>query len=227
MYTGGMVDGPGIRTVVFFSGCSLRCLYCHNPDTWFRKRGNKMTVAEVLDEVIKYKSYYKHSNGGITISGGEPVDQPDFLLELLKGCRENGVHTAIDTVGCTTEDIMEEILPYVDLLMLDIKTYNPKQFMRITGQRMDKTMSTLAVAEALKVPTWIRYVLVPGLSDDLDDISKLASFLKQHNNIEKIEVLPFHKKGEYKWKDLGLKYELYDTQPPTVEQVEAARKIFM
>jgi pyruvate formate lyase activating enzyme len=221
-----MVDGPGIRTVVFFSGCSLRCKYCHNPDTWFRKRGNKMTVAEVLEEVVKYKSYYKFSGGGITISGGEPMDQPDFLQELLLACRENGVHTTLDTSGCTTLDIAEEILPLVDLLMLDIKSYNPKQYMKITGQRLDKTLATLKLAEKLNVPTWVRYVLVPGLSDDYDDICKLAVFLKQYKNIETINVLPFHKEGEYKWKDLNIPYDLHDTQPPTKELIEQVQKLF-
>jgi pyruvate formate lyase activating enzyme len=185
-----------------------------------------MTVAEVLEEVVKYKSYYKYSGGGITISGGEPLDQPDFLQELLLGCRENGVHTALDTSGCSTEDIVEEILPLVDLLMLDLKSYNPKQYVKITGQKLDKTLATLNLAEKLKVPTWIRYVLVPGLSDDYDDLCKAAAFLKQFENIKAIEVLPFHKEGEYKWKDLNIQYTLHDTQPPSKELVEQVQKIF-
>jgi pyruvate formate lyase activating enzyme len=185
-----------------------------------------MTVAEVLEEVVKYKSYYKFSGGGITISGGEPMDQPDFLQELLLACRENSVHTTLDTSGCTTLDIAEEILPLVDLLMLDIKSYNPKQYMKITGQRLDKTLDTLKLAEKLNVPTWVRYVLVPGLSDDYDDICKLAVFLKQYKNIENINVLPFHKEGEYKWKDLNIPYDLHDTQPPSKELVEQVQKLF-
>jgi pyruvate formate lyase activating enzyme len=226
MYAGGMVDGPGIRTVVFFSGCSLRCKYCHNPDTWFKKRGKIMTVAEVLEEVKKYKSYYKFSGGGITISGGEPMDQPDFLHELLLACRENGIHTTLDTSGCATPDITNKILPLVDLLMLDFKTYNPKQYTKITGQPLDRVLSTLEIAESLNTPTSIRYVLVPNLTDDHDDLSKMAAYLKQHKCIQKITVLPFHKEGEYKWKDLNLNYELHDTKPPSPQLVKQVQKLF-
>jgi pyruvate formate lyase activating enzyme len=226
IYTGGMVDGPGIRTVVFLAGCSLRCLYCHNPDTWFRMRGNKKTVAEVLEEVEKYRSYYKFSGGGITISGGEPADQPYFLQELLKACRENNIHTVLDTSGFMDSRTAEETLPLVDLLMLDFKAYNPDLYKHLTGQSRERPISTLRVAQEMELPTWIRFVLVPGLTDNLDDIKKMAAFLKAHENIEKIEVLPFHKHGEHKWTELGFDYELSDTMPPTSEQLQAVQDIF-
>jgi len=224
IYTGGMVDGPGIRTVVFLAGCSLRCMYCHNPDTWFRKHGKSKTVDEVIEEAAKYRSYYKFSGGGVTISGGEPTEQPVFLKQLLIACRENNIHTALDTSGFAKEEIAEEILPHVDLLMLDYKAFNPKLYLKITGQKHDRQAQTLEIAEKLKVPTMIRFVLVPGLTDDLDDLHKMAAFLKQCKNIEKIEILPFHKHGEWKWEKAH--YQLHDTHPPTPEQLEEVQRIF-
>ena len=226
IYIGGMVDGPGIRTVVFLAGCSLRCKYCHNPDTWHRIRGNKKTVQEIIDEVKKYSSYYKFSGGGITVSGGEPADQPFFLRELLRTCRSEGIHTTLDTSGFPTEGDAEDILPYVDLLMLDFKAFDPETYKKITGITRDRMINTLSVAEAQNVPTWIRYVLVPGLTDDYFDLHKTAAFLKLYGCIRKVDILPFHKHGEHKWKELGLDYELHDTQPPTPEQVAEAQGIF-
>ena len=225
IYTGGMVDGPGIRTVVFFAGCSLRCLYCHNPDTWQRAKGIKKTVADVLDEAIKYKSYYKFSGGGITLSGGEPTDQPDFLRELLKACKENNIHTVLDTAGCATETIADAVLPYVDLLLLDVKTYNADLYYTLTKSSIDRPLLTLRKAQDLHIPTQINYVLVPGYTDDEKDLTDLAGFLKGYENITKIEVLPFHKHGEHKWEGLDLDYVLGDTLPPTAETLERARKL--
>ncbi|MCL1882986.1 MAG: pyruvate formate-lyase-activating protein [Defluviitaleaceae bacterium] len=224
VYTGGMVDGPGIRTVVFLAGCSLRCLYCHNPDTWFRIRGNKKTVLQVVEEAEKYKSYYKFSGGGITISGGEPADQPYFLKELLMACREKNIHTALDTSGFATEESAEEILPFVDLLILDFKAFDPKLYFKVTKQRIDRPISTLRVAKEMKIPTWIRFVLVPGLTDDFDDLKKMAAFLKQHDNIQKIDILPFHKHGEHKWDEN--EYELHDTKPPSAELMAEVERVF-
>ncbi|MCL1862187.1 MAG: pyruvate formate-lyase-activating protein [Defluviitaleaceae bacterium] len=226
IYTGGMVDGPGIRTVVFLAGCSLRCLYCHNPDTWFRIRGNKKTVGEVLEEVLKYSSYYKFSGGGITISGGEPADQPFFLKELLLACRENGVHTVLDTSGFATEEIAGEILPFVDLLMLDFKAFDPILYKKITSSKIERPHITLSIAKKLNIPTWIRFVLVPNLNDDLDELRKMADFFKQHTNIEKIDILPFHKHGEHKWGELGYEYTLHCTAPPTPELISQVQEIF-
>ncbi|MCL2200262.1 MAG: pyruvate formate-lyase-activating protein [Defluviitaleaceae bacterium] len=226
IYTGGMVDGPGIRTVIFLSGCSLRCLYCHNPDTWFSIRGNKKTVAEVLEEVLKYRSYYKFSGGGITISGGEPADQPFFLKELLLACRENSIHTVLDTSGFATEDIAEEILPYVDLLMLDFKAFDPLLYKKLTKSNVKRPKLTLSAAKRINIPTWIRFVLVPGLTDDPNDLRQMAAFFKQHENIEKIDVLPFHKHGEHKWDELEYEYQLHHTLPPTPEQILQVQQIF-
>ncbi|MDR0273461.1 MAG: pyruvate formate lyase-activating protein [Clostridiales bacterium] len=223
IYTGGMVDGPGIRTVLFLAGCSLRCLYCHNPDTWFRMRGNKKAVAEILDEVQKYSSYYKFSGGGITVSGGEPTDQPTFLKELLKACRANNIHSVLDTSGFSSPDIAEDILPYVDLLLLDFKAYDPDLYKKITSSTIERPLQTLRMARNLNVLTWIRYVLVPNLTDDLAQIREMSAFLKKYNNIEKVSVLPFHKHGEHKWDDT---YTLKDTEPPSTELLLEVIDIF-
>ncbi|MCL2224971.1 MAG: pyruvate formate-lyase-activating protein [Defluviitaleaceae bacterium] len=226
IYTGGMVDGPGIRTVVFLSGCSLRCMYCHNPDTWFRMRGNKKSVGELLEEVEKYRSYYKFSGGGITISGGEPADQPYFLQELLKGCRANGIHTVLDTSGCANAEIAAEVLPQVDLLLLDFKAFNAELYFRLTKQKIERPILTLKQARELGLPVWIRFVLVPGLTDNLDELREMAAFFKEFANIEKIDVLPFHKHGEHKWAELNYEYELSETEPPSAEFVEEVQRVF-
>ena len=219
MFTGGMVDGPGIRSVVFLAGCNLRCKYCHNPDTWSMARGDDKTVGEILDEVLKYKSYYKFSGGGATLSGGEPMFQPRFLTEILAGCKENGVHTTLDTSGSASLEDAKKILTYTDLLLLDIKTINPDIYLELTKVPLDKTIGVLDTARQMDIPTWIRFVLVPGITDNEDDIKKLATFLQDYDNVTNIEVLPFHKDGEYKWSDLNIPYELSGTPPPSPDEV--------
>ena len=218
IYTGGMVDGPGIRTVVFFAGCNLRCKYCHNPDTWSTQDGYVMTAAEVLTEVLKYKSYYKHSGGGVTLSGGDPLLQFNFLDAVLQTCRENNIHTVLDTSGCTSESTARKILTNTDLVLLDIKSFNPEAYLNLTKQPLEKTLNFLKISAEMNVPVRVRYVLVPNYTDNQDEIEALANYLQDFKNIEKIEVLPFHKKGEYKWAELGLKYELAEVQPPSTEE---------
>ena len=219
------MDGPGIRTVVFFAGCNLRCKYCHNPDTWNINKGEIMKADDIIYEVLKYASYYKFSGGGVTISGGEPLLQPVLLRAVLEGCKKNGIHTAIDTSGCCEPDTAKRILPHVDLVMLDIKCFNSKKYLDLTGQELSKTLAFLDEAKKLNTPTWVRYVLVPGFTDDLDDLKQLSDYLNAFGNIKKVEVLPFHKNGEYKWADLSLKYELQDTLPPSPELLEKAKAI--
>ena len=223
-FTGGMVDGPGIRTVVFLAGCNLRCKYCHNPDTWQVLRGDEMSVGEVLDEVLKYKSYYKFSGGGVTVSGGEPMLQARFLTEILAACRDHGIHTTLDTSGSASRANAEEILKYTSLLLLDIKTINPEVYFELTKVHLDKTIGVLDAARELGVPAWVRFVLVPGITDDIEDIRKLAEFLKRYENVTNIEVLPFHKDGEYKWQDLNIPYDLGGVRVPTAEEVRAVKK---
>ena len=223
--TAGMVDGPGIRFVVFFQGCSLRCKYCHNPDTWKIGDGKKITVDQLLDEALKYRSYMKFSGGGITITGGEPFVQPRFLIELLKGARSKNIHTTIDTSGFTNPDTAREALKYTNLLILDLKSFNPQTYKELTGVPLQNTLYTLEIASEMDVPAWIRFVLVDGITDDFSDMQKMADYLRKFNNIEQIEVLPFHKMGEYKWEQLGIVYELADTQPPDSETLKKAQEI--
>ena len=225
IYSGGMVDGPGIRCVVFLSGCPLRCKYCHNPDSWEKTSGKLMTVDEIMEEVLKYRNYFKASGGGVTISGGEPFSQPEFLTEILKACKHNGISTAIDTSGYTSPCNAKEAFKYTDLLLLDMKAYYPENYKHITGVTIDKALATLELAKQLNLPAWIRYVLVPGLTDNKDELKDLAEFLRGFDNIKKIDVLPFHKEGEYKWYSRGIPYELADTQPPTRELVAEVKGI--
>lgn len=222
----GTVDGPGIRTVIFTQGCPLRCQYCHNPDTWNLGDGNECTVDELMDEIVKYKSYMKFSGGGVTASGGEPLMQPTFIKELFKRCKAEGIHTALDTSGYIPLDSTKEVLEYTDLVLLDIKSFNKALYKEITGVENEPTLKLARYLSDINKPIWIRYVLVPGLTDKIDDVRALASFLGSLNNIEKIEVLPFHKMGEYKWEELGYEYKLSDTQPPTQESLDEIVGIF-
>lgn len=210
----GTVDGPGIRFIVFMQGCPLRCQYCHNPDTWKVDGGIEMTVEELVTEVKKYKSFMRFSNGGITISGGEPLMQSDFVYDLIKACKAEGIHTALDTSGYIFNERTKEIISEVDLVLLDIKHSNPDQYKVITGVKLQPTLNFLDYLGKENKPVWIRYVLVPGLSDQPQAIEDLSKRLSMYSNIERIELLPFHKMGEYKWESLGLEYKLKDTNEP-------------
>ncbi|MCL2378283.1 MAG: pyruvate formate-lyase-activating protein [Defluviitaleaceae bacterium] len=223
--TCGMVDGPGIRYLVFLSGCPLRCKYCHNPDTWQRTAGKIMTVGEIITDIRGYKSYMRFSGGGVTVSGGEPLAQPLFLEELLKVCKAQGYHTAVDTSGYASAVNVQRVLTYADLVLLDIKSINPETYIGVTGVPIDRCLRTLNICKEMGRKVWIRFTLVPGLTDNLDDMHKLAEYLKPYDNIEKVDVVPFHKVGEYKWRDLGMEYELDHVQPPSQELLEGARKI--
>ncbi|MCL2573124.1 MAG: pyruvate formate-lyase-activating protein [Defluviitaleaceae bacterium] len=223
--TAGMVDGPGIRYTIFFQGCALRCKYCHNPDTWKLMGGQEMTVAEVLEDVLRYRSFMRFSGGGVTITGGDPFMQPEFLIELLAALKTEGLHTALDTAGYTGAGNAEKALVNTDLLLLDIKSIDPDTYKDLTGVRIDASLRMLDIAHKLGVETWIRFVLVPDITDNFDHIHQMRDFLAKYDNITKIEVLPFHKMGEYKWEDLGIKYELHDTQPPEADVLAKAREI--
>ncbi len=221
----GTVDGPGIRFVVFLQGCPLRCQYCHNPDTWKIGDGQQMTVAELMSQVVKYKSYMKFSGGGITLTGGEPLMQLDFVYDVIMACKKEGIHTAIDTSGYVFNERSKKIIDAVDLVLLDVKHAHPDQYKEITGGRLDPTLKCLEYLGSIKKPVWVRYVLVPGLSDQKDAIEDLAVILSQYDNLERIELLPFHKMGEYKWESLGIDYKLKDTEEPTKESIVEAMAI--
>ncbi len=203
----GLVDGPGIRTVVFFQGCALRCSFCHNPDTWGVDEGNYFSSQELLDQLVKYKSYYKASGGGVTFSGGEPLLQSDFLIDILKKCRENGIHTTLDTAGCG-HGKYEEILKEVDLILFDIKHIDPIGYKSLTGRAIDESLKFLKIAQDLGKKMWIRQVIIPGINDNEEYIRGLADIIRKLNNIERVELLPYHKLGLMKYEALNLKYRL-------------------
>ena len=223
--TAGMVDGPGIRYIIFFQGCSLRCKYCHNPDTWKLASGKPMTVDELLVDVKKYRSYLRFSGGGVTITGGEPLVQAEFLVELLRALKAEGIHTALDTSGFTGSSTARRVLEHTDLMLLDIKSIDPDVYQDVAGVPIDASLRMLEIAQEMGVPVWIRFVLVPGLTDNLDHIRQMRRYLDGFTNIEKLEVMPFHKMGEFKWADLGMTYELADTLPPERADLEYVRRV--
>jgi len=224
--TFGTVDGQGIRFVVFMQGCPLRCLYCHNPDTWDTKQKAtyEMTTPELLGEVIRYKSFIE--KGGVTVSGGEPLMQPEFLKEFFRLCREKGIHTALDTSGYISSRKVLEVLEYVDLVLLDIKTIDPGLHPRLTGVKIDDTLQFLEYLEEKNIPVWIRHVLVPDLTDNDEQLEKLARFLKRFKVIQKIELLPYHDMGKHKYEQLGIEYKLKETSPLSFERLANAKDIF-
>ncbi len=224
--TCGGVDGPGIRYVIFTQGCLLRCQYCHNPDTRDPHAGTEVTVDELIDDIKTYKSYLTYSSGGVTISGGEPLLQPEFVREIFRRCQELGIHTALDTSGFPDFEASQPVLDYVDLVLLDIKSFDAKTYHQVTGVNIEPTLRFARHLSDTQHPTWIRFVLVPGLTDDLANIDNLAWFIATLKGVEKVEILPFHKLGEYKWKELGLPYALNNVNPPTFKQIENTRIIF-
>lgn len=224
--TCGTVDGPGIRFVIFTQGCLLRCQYCHNPDTRNPCAGKEVTVDELIAEIQKYRSYMRFSGGGVTISGGEPLLQPEFVREIFRRCQELGIHTALDTSGFPDFNASIPVLDYVDLVLLDIKSFNPEIYHNVTSVSIEPTLRFARHLNEIKKPTWIRFVLVPNLTDDPENVEGLAKFVSTLDCVEKVEVLPFHKMGEYKWEQMGYEYKLKNTESPTLEQVEWVMNTF-
>ncbi|MFT8737262.1 MAG: pyruvate formate-lyase-activating protein [Zymomonas mobilis] len=223
---GGAVDGPGVRFVLFLAGCALRCQYCHNPDSWFLKNGRQVTMPEITEEIASYADFLKRAGGGITISGGEPLVQPEFTAAILKAAKHLGLHTAIDTAGFLGAQADDALLADSDLVLLDIKAFNGKRYKDLTGVELQPTLAFAKRLADLKKPVWLRYVLVPGLTDNYNEIANLADFAATLGNVERVDVLPFHKMGEYKWKASGLDYKLGETQPPSPQQLKDVRGIF-
>lgn len=221
----GTVDGPGVRFVIFMQGCKFRCLYCHNPDTFDLGAASFMeTPNQVFEKMQRFKAFYK--KGGVTISGGEPLLQPVFIKEFFKLCKAEGVHTAIDTAGCILTEEVKDALKYTDLVLLDVKCIDPEIHQSLTGQPLQPTLDFARYLSEQGVPVWIRYVLVPGITDRDDLIEKHADFVKSLNNVERVELLPFHKLGLPKYEKLGIEYALKDTMPPTTERIENAKNIY-
>lgn len=215
----GLVDGPGIRVVIFFQGCNLRCAYCHNVDTWNLQGGKEITPEELVKKILRFKPYFSKGNGGVTFSGGEPLLQKDFLLKVLKLCRQNHIHTALDTAGCGLGQY-DEILKYVDLIILDIKHSTKSGFKELTLRDMEESSDFLKIAKAMKKKFWIRHVVVPGITDREEHIEKLASIIKCIDNVEKIELLPYHLLGINKFKELGIAYRLEGIPPMNKEKTK-------
>lgn len=224
--TGSTVDGPGIRITVFMSGCLLRCLYCHNPDTWHLKDGTRVSLEHAVRRLGDFAPMVRAMGGGLTISGGEPLVQPAFTRALFAAAKNMGLHTALDTSGFLGARADDDYLANVDLVLLDIKSGDPDVYRRVTGKDLEPTLRFAERLAAARKPVWIRYVLVPGLTDDPSNLDKVARFVAPMNNVEWVEVLPFHQMGSFKWKSLGLEYSLAETAAPTMNQVQAALKTF-
>ncbi len=207
--TMGSADGPGVRLVVFMAGCRLRCLYCHNPETWTEEGSREISAEEILQKFNKYKNYYGET-GGITFSGGEPLLQSKFLLEAVKLLKQNNIHIAIDTAGVA--DDYDEILDLVDLVILDIKAVDESEYEYVAGQKIEKFNKFLETCQKKNKKLWLRQVIVPGINDDEAHILKLKNFAAKINNVERIELLPYHSMGKMKYEKLGIPYRLGDTE---------------
>lgn len=222
----GTVDGPGIRFVLFLSGCSLRCRYCHNPDASYVRRGRTRSAADVLEEIARYRDFLLAAGGGVTLSGGDPLFQPDFTGAVLKGCSKMGLHTCLDTSGHLGANADEDMLAHTDLVLLDIKAWNPESYKALAGGELRPTLEFAERLAALRKPVWLRYVLVPGLTDGMEDIAKLSRYAAHLGNVERVDVLPFHQMGHFKWDELNLDYTLKDVPEPSAELTEQVRGIF-
>jgi len=220
----GTKDGPGIRFVIFMQGCPLRCLYCHNPDTWnMSEKKMEMTPEEVFTEIKKVKNFIR--TGGVTVSGGEPLLQADFILELFKLCKKDDIHTAIDTSGYLLTDKIKDVLNYTDLVLLDIKHINPEKYNNLTARPLEPTLKFIEYLNEINKSVWLRYVLVPGFTDDEKDLEEWAEYVSRFKNVERVDILPFHQMGIHKWERIGKDYKLKDVRTPTQEEIEKATHI--
>lgn len=226
----GSADGPGVRYIVFLKGCNMRCQYCHNPDTWAKDGGELMTPEEVLKKALRYKTYWKEK-GGITVSGGEALLQIDFVTELFRLAKEKGVNTCLDTSGNPFsmeepfKSKFDELMKYTDLFMLDIKHIDDAAHRKLTGQTNQNILEMAAYLSDHGKAMWIRHVLVPGITTEEDELHRLRSFLDTLKTVERVEVLPYHTLGVFKWKELGIPYQLEGVDPPTKEQIDRAKEI--
>lgn len=220
--TMGLVDGPGIRVVIFFKGCKLRCLFCHNPETWVKSEDN-MSVEEVYNKIMRCEPYFR-GNGGVTYSGGEPLLHSDFIIELSKKLKENNIHICLDTAGVGNGNY-EELLKYVDLVLLDIKHTDSNGYRYLTGSDIKYQEEFISTLNRLNKKVWIRQVIVPGITDSKEYILSLKEYLKKINNIERIDLLPYHTMGVDKYKKLGIKYPLEGVPPMDKQRVDELYKI--
>ena len=224
----GAADGPGVRFIVFMQGCRMRCRYCHNPDTWKMDGGDEVTADEILKRALRFKPYWG-KDGGITISGGEPLLQIDFVIELFKKAKELGINTCIDTAGNTfTKEKpffskFEELMKYTNLLLLDLKEINPARHKDLTGFDNSNIIEMAKYLSEINKPVWIRHVLVPEHSDFDEDLDALGDFIDTLSNVDRVEILPYHTLGKFKWENLGIPYTLENISPPSAERIENAK----
>ena len=223
---GTTVDGPGLRFVAFLSGCLLRCQYCHNPDTWHKRNGHPVTVSAAMRQIGKYAKVLNITKGGITLSGGEPMVQRPFMTRIFRRCKELGLHTCLDTSGRMGDRMTDQDMMDIDLHLLDIKSGDPKIYKKVTNQPLQPTLDYAKRLSALGRPMWIRYVLVPGLTDGFDNVEKVADFCAGLKTIERVEILRFHQLGSDKWTKLGLEYPLANCEAPSAELSERVREQF-
>jgi pyruvate formate lyase activating enzyme len=218
--TGSTVDGPGVRVVAWTAGCQFKCLYCHNPDTWNMMNGIPVTLERAIEALRKYRHSLKLMLGGFTLSGGEPLMQDRFAVRLFTAAKSLGIHTALDTNGFLGERLSDKELDEIDVVLLDIKTWDPERHRRLTGKDVGPTLDFARRLAERKHTIWLRYVLVPGLTDDECDINQTAMFAARLGNVARVDVLPFHQMGRYKWQKLGMEYMLDEVEPARPELVE-------
>lgn len=224
--TGSAVDGPGIRVVAWTAGCQWRCQYCHNPDTWSMINGRAVPLERAVDEIRKYRRGLKVMSGGFTLSGGEPLMQDRFVVRLCTAVKAMGVHTAIETNGFLGERLSDAELDQIDLVLLGIKSWGSERHQQLTGKDIGLTLDFARRLAAKKKPIWVRFVLVPGLTEEKEVIAPIAKFAGGLGNVERVDVLPFHQMGRFKWHNLGLEYKLEGTKAPSPESIESTCQIF-
>lgn len=226
--TFGTVDGPGIRYVVFFQGCRLKCKFCHNRDLWTDDAGDEMTVDQVIEDIKKYIPFLEASGGGVTVTGGEPLLQMPFIIELFKECRKLNLHTAVDTAAAVVklDKTFDQLLDVTDLFLLDIKHMDEDVHKDLTGMTNRRTLEVAQYLSDKQINTWIRHVVVPGYTQDVASAEKVAQFVATLKNVEKLELLPFHQMGEYKWAELGEEYSLKGVPTPTAEDLKPIKAVF-
>ena len=224
--TGATVDGPGVRLVAWTAGCMWRCKYCHNPDTWTMSNGIPVSIPRATEELRKYRHGLQVMKGGLTVSGGEPLMQQKFVVKLFTAAKGMGIHTALDTNGYYGHNVTDEELETIDLVLLDLKAWDPERHKQLTGMDVQPTIDFARRLAARKRAVWVRYVLVPGLTDGAAEISKIAAFAGGLGNVERVDVLPFHQMGKFKWAKLNIPYALEDTEPPDLELLDRTCDIF-
>lgn len=224
----GTVDGPGIRFIAFMQGCLMRCQYCHNRDTWDLDGGKEVQVDELMSQIISYRPFLDASNGGVTASGGEAILQAEFVAELFNACKKEGIHTCLDTNGFVRKytPVIDELLDHTDLVLLDIKQMNDDKHIELTKVSNHRTLQFAEYLAKRNQPTWIRYVVVGGFTDDEASALELAEFIKPMKNIEKVELLPYHELGKHKWEAMGETYQLDGVAPPSRETMEKIKAVF-